>query len=1195
MVARRVPVLLIVLLATPLLRAEGEANPVAQKAFEVLKTHCYRCHGENGSVEGGLNYLLDLDKLTQRKKLVPGKADQSPIYKRVAKDNMPPVEVEQRLTDAEKTALKDWIDAGAPPVTPTKRKGFVTQNEVNERILKDLEGIDRRARRFVRYLSLAHLSNSGTGEDELQTYRNALSKLINSLSWHPKIRKPEPIDDAQTILRIDLRWYMWDAALWNRLLNDYPYGLLDDSTTSRAIMVSTGTKIPLIRADWFIATASRPLLYQDLLQLPGNLAELEKQLRVDAGANIAQDRVLRLAFNGSGISKNNRILERHDAVHGYYWRTYDFEEVPQNLIERGDLQPDRRNVFAYPLGPGSTENAFQHAGGEAIFSLPNGLQGYYIMNAVNNRVDKAPQAIVSDPKRPDRAVETGVSCMGCHIPGIISKADQMRDHLDTNPKAIPKLDREIAKAIYPGKEIATAQMEEDAKRFTAALEQTGAKVNKYEPVITMTLRYEADVDAVTAAAEVGLPYEEFQKRIGESPRLSQNFGAFRVAGGTVARQIWVQGFGDVVKQLRLGVLFQSNQLGATLPDNTGEIDPLEAAIGQANHMAFSPDGRRAVIASSDRSVRFYEVEGKRDLKRLIGHTASVWSVALSPDSTRALSGSMDLSVRFWDTATGQQLLKLDGHTSLVTCVAFVPESKKAISGSLDGTVIVWDLATGKEIQQFEFKKAYVNALSVSADGKFALVGANGEIHSVNLDTGKEVLLGSHAAAVTSVAFSKDGTQALSGSDDRTVRLWDLAAGRMLREMKGHEAPVRAVSFNDSGKWGLSGSADSTVRLWQLATGKELGKFPKHAEPVVQVAFLDNGKQTLSGSRDLNLLPWNIEKFSTVSTSPSTGGNNYSPEVKPLELKRKLIPVGGTLSRLILSPDGKKITFVDLTANRLMTLDTESGALTKGMRFPDLVDGLVASPDGKQLVAMGKGAGARGLIVTLDPKTGAMSGFASDLAASPADFGVDNRGNVYFTDEGKAGARVWSADRPVGELAPVNGENWWGAFLGISADEKWVYLSTPNTDNGVLARELPAPNPKFGVQELPSTPEYPVGGAFVLTPDSKFLICKTGTVVSQGEFKAVAKIDPFTAMSVDVLSGTAYLVTPGNWLKEFSYPDWKQKGSWKLPVAAYQAVFDARPGKLYLGVIDPDRIRTNPRSKGFGDLWVIETKELGKEK
>src|SRR3954452_17650015 len=212
---------------------------------------------------------------------------------------------------------------------------------------------------------------------------------------------------------------------------------------------SRAPPMPVVRADWFVATASRAPLYYELLQIPAALADLERQLRVDVGLNIQQERVARLGFNGSGISRNNRILERHDAMNGAYWRTYDFEAVPQNLIERNILLPDRRNIFAYPLGPGLGENGFQHAGGEAIFNLPNGLQGYVLINAANARINKGPTEIVSDPKRPDRAVEAGLSCMNCHARGIIQKDDQIRAHAGKTRRASARRDADLAEALHP--------------------------------------------------------------------------------------------------------------------------------------------------------------------------------------------------------------------------------------------------------------------------------------------------------------------------------------------------------------------------------------------------------------------------------------------------------------------------------------------------------------------------------------------------------------------------------------------------------------------------------------------------------------------------------------------------------------------------------------------------------------------------
>jgi WD40 repeat protein/mono/diheme cytochrome c family protein len=1094
--------------------AEEPKVELAKKAQGILKAHCYKCHGEAGAVEGGMNYINELDRLVVRKKVIPGKPDESPIFKRINNGSMPPPDVTSRVTDAEKAIVKQWIEAGAPSPHLAAPRQFITQADVQDAILADLEKLDRRSRRFMRYFTFSHLWNAGLSDDELQTYRNSLNKVVNSLSWHPKIRNPEPIDATAVVLRIDLRWYMWDSTLWNRILNEYPYGVLDDSTALRAILVSTATKVPMLRGDWFVASASRPPLYQDILQLPGNLAELERQLRVDAAQNITQERVMRVAFNGSGIAKNNRVLERHDAVHGYYWRTYDFDEVPQNLIERGQLLPDRRNVFAYPLGPGNLENTFQHAGGEAIFSLPNGLQGYFIMNAVNNRLDKAPNQIVTDPKRPDKAVEMGVSCMGCHIPGVHVKADQMHDFLLKNPKAIAKVDADIAKSLYPPKEKSTAQMEEDGKKYREAVNQTGAKIAKAEPIITMTQRYEGDIDAISSAAEAGLKYDDFQKRLSESDLLSRNLGALRVPGGTVARQVWVQAFGDLVRALKLGVLFQANQVGAALPDNTGELDPLEVAVGQVNHMVFSPDGRLALIASADRSVQFYEVEGKRVLKRLLGHTASVWSAALSRDGKYALSGGMDGTVRFWRVEDAQQLRKLDAHASLVTAVAFTPDGKRAISGGFDGAVVLWDLNTGTELRRLEGPMKYVNALAVSPDGKRALIAADKWIRLWDLDAGNEVRkFEGHTAPVNAVCFSADGKKALSGSDDRTVRLWDVESAKQEQIFSGHENSVRAVALNAKGNWALSGGSDATVRLWQTSTGKELGRFAKHVEPIVQVAFLDNGSQTLSGSRDNALLLWSIERFLPPQVEPK----QPAPAASVLQLKPILkVPVDGAIGKLFLSPDRQWLYFFERSSDRVGRIEVASGKITNSLTVEGIED-LRLTSDGKQLLALTSEI-KKGAVHFLDPRT-LEAGLSVPLKFEPRAFRGEREGEVAIKGEGPQGP-------------------------------KWAWFSHASPGR--------AP-----VEYKPSA-----------VPDS-------------------ALATKPLALAADQETKIGYRVTQLGWLERFDLPDEKAKERWKLPLTAYQIAFDAKAGRLYLAVIDPQALVTRPRARGFGDVWVIDVKDLPK--
>lgn len=841
--------------------ASAQDATLTAKARQVLKANCYRCHGQDGSIEGAMNYVADPAKLVARKKVVPGNPAASRLFTRVEDGTMPPPGESPRPSADDVALLKKWIEAGAPGSEPTTSRTRIGTDEVNAFILADLNGMDRRSRRFQRYFTLTHLYNAGLSDEELQTYRNALAKLVNSLSWNPRIANPIAVDPQRTALRIDLRWYLWDAAIWNRILQEYPYGVNDDTIGTRAVQVHTFARVPAIRGDWFTATASRAPLYYDVLQLPPNLTDLERQLRVDAPLNIQQERVVRVGFNGSGISRFNRILERHDSAQGMYWRTYDFDEPPANLAERpnGNLVPDRRNIFAFPLGPTSAEVPFQHAGGEAIFALPNGLHAYYLAKANNARLDKGPIAIVSDPKRPDRQVEAGVSCMSCHTTGILPKADQVRDHLEKNANAFNRNDADLIRSLYPPKERSLALMEDDGKRYAEAVAKTGAKVSKFEAVSTITLKYEADVDLPTAAAEVGLGAEEFRIRINESETLAKHVGALRPAGGTVSRQIWVQAFGDIARELRLGALFQANLNGPTLPDNTGELDPLESRDGTASQIAFTPDGTRALVASGDRSVRFHDVEGRRDLKRFVGHTASVWSVGFSPDGKFAISGSMDNTARIWDMTTGLEVRKYAGHDSLVSAVAFNPNGKWGISGGFDGVLAVWKIGTGEEVWRVE-KLGPVAAIAVDPNGKFVAVAAGRFARVFDLNTGREINhLPSDDGVVSSLAVSPDGNRVVFGTERGTVVVWDWHTDGAWHTLTGHDGPVRAVAVRGA-RWVLSGGADRTLRLWDSSTEKEAAIFRKHASPVVSVAFLSNGNQTLSGDRDLNLLPWDVAKF-----------------------------------------------------------------------------------------------------------------------------------------------------------------------------------------------------------------------------------------------------------------------------------------------------------------------------------------------
>ena len=108
-----------------------------------------------------------------------------------------------------------------------------------------------------------------------------------------------------------------------------------------------------------------------------------------------------------------------------------------------------------------------------------------------------------------------------------------------------------------------------------------------------------------------------------------------------------------------------------------------------------------------------------------------------------------------------------------------------------------------------------------------------------------------------MVFSPDGMWLASGSDDHTLRLWDIAAGQAVRHFDGHTEPVRSVVFSPDGTQLASGSPDNTIRLWDIATGHELVRITRHIQDVNSVFFSPDGTQLASGSNDHTVRLWDV--------------------------------------------------------------------------------------------------------------------------------------------------------------------------------------------------------------------------------------------------------------------------------------------------------------------------------------------------
>jgi hypothetical protein len=116
----------------------------------------------------------------------------------------------------------------------------------------------------------------------------------------------------------------------------------------------------------------------------------------------------------------------------------------------------------------------------------------------------------------------------------------------------------------------------------------------------------------------------------------------------------------------------------------------------------------------------------------------------------------------------------------------------------------------------------------------------------------------HADSVWAVAFSPDGGRVLSGSLDRTLRLWDVATRAELRRFEGHAEGVTSVGFAPDGRRALSAGLDGTARVWEVDTGREVGRFDGHGGRVLAVAFTPDGRHAVSCGEDQSVRLWEVE-------------------------------------------------------------------------------------------------------------------------------------------------------------------------------------------------------------------------------------------------------------------------------------------------------------------------------------------------
>jgi WD40 repeat protein len=272
----------------------------------------------------------------------------------------------------------------------------------------------------------------------------------------------------------------------------------------------------------------------------------------------------------------------------------------------------------------------------------------------------------------------------------------------------------------------------------------------------------------------------------------------------------------------------------------GEPLRLEGAV-----VAFSPDVRLALVGPVQQGrgqVRLWDLTTGQPRGGTWSLQGRLLAVAFSPDSRLVLLSEGQV-VWLCDTVTGQVLYRFlpsDGMGAAQT-VAFSPDGETFLTGSADHSVRWWQTATRMRLGSPLPHPDVVEAVSFRPDGRL-FVGSTLQEAQLR-DADPSGLLGRflrHEGRVRSLTFSPDRRTILTGSDDRTARLWDLATGQPAAGPLVHGAAVTHVAFSPNGQLVLSWGEDGTARLWDCHTGQPRGGPWEHEGELRSAQFSADG-------------------------------------------------------------------------------------------------------------------------------------------------------------------------------------------------------------------------------------------------------------------------------------------------------------------------------------------------------------------
>jgi len=246
---------------------------------------------------------------------------------------------------------------------------------------------------------------------------------------------------------------------------------------------------------------------------------------------------------------------------------------------------------------------------------------------------------------------------------------------------------------------------------------------------------------------------------------------------------------------------------------------LRKAYFDSDGISISADGKYiAVILEND--IDLLHFSNAELIHTFKGHTKLVESIRFTPDSKFIISCSHDTSLKIWDVENKKEFHTLLGHEKWVTdCeISFTPGGNKILSCAWDSNLIIWDFDTRKKIKTINTKADLLDCCTISPDGTLIAVGCRKEFsikiyNALNYKLMHTLI--KHTDFIFAVSFSADNKLLVSGSQDKTIKVWNTTNGELVYDFVGHESGIKCAKVFDNF---ILTCSEKQLKIWNLLDG-----------------------------------------------------------------------------------------------------------------------------------------------------------------------------------------------------------------------------------------------------------------------------------------------------------------------------------------------------------------------------------------